>query len=328
MKSKLKITGTGKAGAVVSDVIEGELEHEGYRHAVVVKRAHKKAEGRHFSYSDETLQKTAQKNHALDRKILERLQDHPTIKVPRLHKDYTKKNLTVMSDFSAYGYEVLQTRLIETTLPAVTAINAAKTLARIQIALRDKNLMHGIKPVEDSKTQVRERLAEAHVLLYGNLDCYRELEAKFLSEDELLYPVGHPKNMAINGSGEVIVYDFGRVITGTQQFVPANFSAHIGLAWIGGVMAPERAKDFIRDFYTAFNEIIPIEEEWFVKFFAAELVHRGLAMRWIDPRMFKEVRKVSAKLAVHAVFLDVYENNTYSLGGLLESIDNHASKLL
>ena len=328
MKSKLNISDIGKAGGVVSDVIEAELEHDGHKHAVVVKRIHKKTEGKHFSYSDAALQDAAQKTHALDRKILERLQDHPIIAVPRLHKDYTKKHQTVMSDFTAEGYALLEDRLIETTLPAITAVNAAKTLAELQLALRDKKLMQGIKPVEDSKTQARERLAEAHVLLYGNLDCYRELEAKFLSEDGLLYPVARPGNMAVNGSGDIMVFDFSRVVTGSQQFVPASFLAHIGLVWIGGVMDPDRAKAFIKDFYETFNEIIPIEEEWFVKFFAAELVHRGLAMRWIDPRMFKEVRKVSAKLAVHAVFLDVYEYKCNTLAGLIESIDNHASKLL
>lgn len=328
MKSKLNISGIGKAGGVVADVIEAELEHDGHKHAVVVKRAHKKAEGKHFSYSDTALQNVAQKNHALDQKILQRLQDHPNVVVPRLLKDYTKKNLTVMSDFTAEGYTLIQDRLIGTTLPAITAVNAAKTLAYLQLALRDKHLMQGIKPVEDSKTQIRERLSEAHVLLYGNLDCYRELEAKFLSDKGLLYPVGHPKNMAVNGSGDVMVFDFGRVITGSQQFVPANFLAHIGLAWIGGVMAPDQARAFMHDFYDTFNDIIPIEEEWFVRFFAAELVHRGLAMRWIDPRMYKEVRKVSAKLAVHAIFLDVYDYKCNTLAGLIESIDNHASKLL
>lgn len=328
MKSKLNISDVGKPGVVISDVIEAELEHDGHKHAVVVKRVHKKTVGRHFSYSDTALQDAAQKNHVLDRKILERLQDHPTVLVPRVLMDYTKKHQTVMSDFTAEGYALMQDRLIETTLPAITAVNAAKTLAHLQQALRDKKLMQGIKPVEDSTTQARERLAEAHFLLYGNLDNYRELEAKFLSEDGLLYPVARPGNMAVNGSGEVMVYDFGRVITGSQQFVPASFLAHIGLAWIGGVMAPEKAKAFICDFYDTFNDVIPIEEEWFVKFFAAELVHRGLAMRWIDPRMFKEVRKVSAKLAVHAVFLDVYEYKCNSLAGLIESVDNHASKLL
>ncbi|HUP26623.1 MAG TPA: hypothetical protein VM124_03205 [Candidatus Limnocylindrales bacterium] len=328
MKPKLNISAVGKSGGVVSEVIEAQLEHEGKTEAVVVKRIHKKTEGPQFSYSDAALQKAALKNHALDRKILERLQEHPTITVPRLHIHYSRGRQTVMSDFNAHGYSLMQDRLIETTLPAITAVNAARTLANLQLALRDKSLMQGIKPVEDSKTQVRERLAEAHVLLYGHLDYYRELESKFLSEDGLLYSVGHPKNMAVNGSGDIMVFDFGRIITGSQQFVPANFLAHIGLAWIGGVMQPDKAQAFIHDFYEAFNEIIPIEEMWFVRFFAAELVHRGLAMRWIDPRMFKQVRKVSAKLAVHAVFLDVYENEALTLGALIGSLDNHASKLL
>ncbi len=328
MKPKLKISGVGKAGGVTSEVLEAQLEHHGHTDAVVVKRTHKKTEGSHFSYSDAALQKAAHKNHVLDRKILERLQDYPGVVVPRLHKDYSKGRQTVMSDFNAEGYTLMQERIIETTLPSITAVNAARTLANLQVALRDKDLMQGIKPVEDSITQIRERLAEAHVLLYGKLDCYRELEAKFLSDDGLLYSVGHPKNMAVNGSGEVMVFDFGRVITGSQQFVPANFLAHIGLAWIGGVMPQDKAQQFITDFYETFNEVIPIEEKWFVRFFAAELVHRGLAMRWIDPRMFKQVRKVSAKLAVHAVFLDVYENECTTLGALMGSLENHASKLL
>lgn len=328
MKSKLNISGVTKAGGVVSEVIEAQLEHEGKIHAVVVKRTHKKAVGSHFSYSDEALQKMAPKTHALDRKVLERLQNHPSINVPRLHKYYSKGRQTVMSDFTADGYSLMQDRLVENTLPAITAINAARTLAELQLALRNKNLMKGVSPVEDTQTQMRERLAESHVLLYGNLDVYRQLEREFLSEKGLLYSDGHPKNMAVNGSGDVMVFDFGRIITGSQQYVPANFLAHIGLAWLGGVLPGEKAKPFIKDFYEAFDEIIAIEEEQFVKFFAAELVHRGLAMRWVDPRLFRTDRKITAKLAVHAVFLDVYENGCRTFNNLLQSLAYHTEKLI
>lgn len=330
MKPRLKISSVGKSGGILSEVIEAQLEHEGQTHAVVVKRIHDKAKGKHFSYSDEKMQKAAYKSHALDRKILERLQDYPGLAVPRLHKGYSKANKTVMSDFNSVGYTLMQDRLVEDrdVLPTITAINAAKTLAELQLALRNKTLMRGIKPVEDSKTQMRERLAEAHVLLYGNLDLYRELEAKLLSEDGLLYSVGYPQNMAVNGSGDVMIFDFGRVITGSQQYVPSIFLAHIGLAWLGGVMPGEKAMTFINDFYETFNGIIPIEEKWFVRFFAVELVHRGLAMRWIDPRLVRKERKISAKLAVHAIFLDVFENNCNNLPKLLESIRSSVNNLV
>lgn len=319
-KPNLKISNIGKAGGVVSDVVEARLEHQGETHDVVVKRTHKNVQADHFSYSDVALQKAAPKTHALDRKILERMQNHLTVVVPRLHTSYSKGLQTVMSDFNAQGYSLMQDRLVEDTLPAITAINAGRALANLQLALRGRDVARGLNPVEDSTTQIRERLSEAHILLYGNLNVYRELEAKLLSEHGLLYTDGHPKNMAVNGSGEVMLFDFGRIITGSQQYVPANFLAHIGLAWIGGVMPGDKAKTFIYDFYEAFNEIIQIEESWFIKFFAVELVHRGLAMRWIDPRLFRPERKISAKLAVHAVFLDVFEKNYETLAQLLDII--------
>lgn len=324
MKSKLKISNIGKAGGVISDVVEAQLEHKGEVFDVVVKRTHKNVQAPHFSYADDALRKVVARTHVLDRKVLQRLQGHPTVKVPRLHMAHSKGLQTVMSDFNADGYSLMQDRLIEGTLPAITAANTAKTLASLQKALRDKTLMSGIKPVENSRVQIRERLAEAHLLLYGNLDVYRELEAKLLSEQGLLYTDGHPKNLAVNGSGEVMVFDFGRVITGSQQYVPANFLAHIGLACIGGVMPYEKAATFIKDFYDIYDGIVPIEEHWFVKFFAAELVHRGLAMRWVDPRLFKKGREIAAKLAVHAVFLDVYDKGHQTLKQLMESLQRNS----
>lgn len=238
---------------------------------------------------------------------------------------HSKGLQTVMTDFSAQGFTLMQDLLVGGMLPADTAVNTAQTLAELQLALRDKHLMSRVKTVENNKTQIRERLAEAHILLYGDLKIYRDIEEKFLSETGLLYTDGHPKNMAVNNKGEVMVYDFGRIITGSQQYVPANFLAHIGLACIGGSYTYDKAASFIREFYDAFNKIIPIEEEWFVKFFAVELVHRGLAMRWVDPRLFKQGRETKAKLAVYALFLDVFDKNSNTLDHLLESLRKNSN---
>lgn len=219
----------------------------------------------------------------------------------------------------------MQDKLVVDRLPLKTAVNTARTLAGLQLALRDKSITANIRPVEGSKTQIRERLAEEHILLHGELDVYRELEAKLLSETGLLYTDGHPKNLAVHENGEVMVFDFGRIISGSQQYVPANFLAHIGLACIGGVMPFEETAKFIHEFYGAFNDIIPIEEAWFIRFFAAELVHRGLAMRWIDPRLFRTERQTSAKLSVYSVFLDVFDKNCHTLHQLLDSLSRHSN---
>ncbi len=327
MKSKLKISDVSKLGGVVSDVLEGKLEHKGQTHSVVVKRTRKKVEAAHFSYSDTELKKAAPRTHALDRQILKRLQNYVGITVPILHMSHSKGLQTVMADFNFSGYTFMQDRLVDGTLPAGAAAETGHMLAELQLALADKNLMRGIKPVEDSKTQVRERLAEAHILLYGNLAMYRELEAKLLHNDGLLYTDGHPKNMAVNDSGKVMLFDFGRLINGSVQYPAPNFLAHIGLSWIGGTMPADKARVFIGDCYAAYNKVTPIEEEWFVRFFASELVHRGLAMRWIDPRLFRDNRKVKARLAAHAVFLDVFEANYSSLNKLLDSLQKHSNKL-
>lgn len=324
MKSKLKISGKEKNGGVVSVVIEAELHQNDEIQKVVIKRTHKKLRKPHFSYSDTALQNAAPRTHGLDRKILDRLQDNPKIRVPQLHKLHSKGLQTVMTDFNSQGYTLMQDLLVKGQLPVGTAVNAARTLAELQIALRDKRIMSKIKPIEDSKTQIRERLAEAHILLYGDLNTYRELEAKLLSEKGLLYTDGHPKNMAVNSAGEIMVFDFGRIISGSQQYVPANFLAHIGLACVGGAITYKTARTFVVDFYQTYNNIIPVEEEWFVKFFAAELVHRGLAMRWVDPRLFKQGSETKAKLAVYALFLDVFDKNINTLEQLLGSLEKNS----
>jgi hypothetical protein len=324
MKSKLRISENQKRGGVVSEVTEAQMHHNGSTHQVVIKRTHKKVSKLHFSHTDVALQDAAPKTHRLDRKILERLQGNSKVIVPKLHKQHSKGLQTVMTDFNSQGYTLMQDLLVKDRLPESTAVNAARTLAEIQIALRDNRLTGRIKPIENSKTQIRERLAEAHILLYGDLKTYREIEAKLLSDKGLLYTDGHPKNMAVSQAGKVMVFDFGRIITGSQQYVPANFLAHIGLAWIGGVMDSDRAKAFINDFYKTFNGIIPIEKDWFVKFFVAELVHRGLAMRWVDPRLFKQGRETKAKLAAYAVFLDVFDKNKNTLAQLLDSIEDNS----
>ncbi len=324
MKSKLKISDVQKDGGVVSDVVEAQLEQGGETQDVVVKRTRKNVEAPHFSYADTALRKAAARTHLLDRTILDRLQNHPTVLVPRLHSAHSRGLQTVMTDFNSQGFRLMQDMLVTNQLPPKTAVNAARTLAALQLALRDKSIMAKVKPIENSVTQIRERLAEAHILLYGHLEVYRELEAKLLSEKGLLYTDGHPKNMAVNDKGDVMVFDFGRVITGSEQYVPANFLAHIGLACIGGVMPYDVAQNFITDFYVTFNGIIPIEEKWFVRFFAAELVHRGLAMRWVDPRLFKSARESSAKLAVYSVFLDVFDRDYTTLNQLLGSLKNNS----
>lgn len=326
MSSKLYISNQQKSGGVVSSVTEATLEHQGSSYPVVIKHTHKKITGQHFSHTDTELQKAAPRTHALDRQVLIRLQNHPKVKVPYVYQRFSKGQKTVMSDFTAGGYQLLQDKLVQGTLGELSAVNVGRGLAELQLALNNKKLMKGIKPVEDSRAQIRERLSEAHMLLYGNLDLYRALETKLLEGNDLMYTDGHPKNMAVNDHGEVMIFDFGRIVKGSAQYPPANFLAHIGLAWIGGTMQPSNAKEFIDRCYNAYNAIIQIEQEWFVRFFAAELVHRGLAMRWVDPKLFLEKRKLSARLTVHAVFLDVFENNYVTLKQLLDSIETQTGR--
>lgn len=295
------------AGGVVSSVRAGTLTTRGkLTYRVAIKQTNSGVVGGpHLSHSDHQLIKQAPRTHKLDIDILTLLQNDSHIRVPKLHHTNKRQKLTVMADFRAEGYELMQDLLVANRLPLESAAAYGEMLARLHRRF-DDDAFANLKPVENVLHQMRgERLQEIHVLSYDNLDAYRALEAKLLEPEGLIYPDGHPKNTAVNAQGQVMIFDFGRSVIGSRQYPAPNFAAHIGLAMLGGCIEPEFGRHYIQMFCAAYRTYLPIEEEWFVQFFVAELLHRGLAMRWIDKRLAAHVRPAEMKVAAYSIYLQV-----------------------
>jgi len=320
------------AGGVISSVTAGEMWRDGETEPipVVIKRTHSDVVGGpQFSDSDKELLEKAPATHDLDAEVLWRLQDEALIRVPKVFATDSVKHETIMRDFRADGFRLMQDQLVEGSLPMATAWKVGHALAFLQIRLASLEL-GGLEPVEDSRVQMKERLWEAKTLLYDQLATYDQLETDFLDGDDpqLLYTDGHPKNMAIHPDGEVMLFDFGRIIRGSGQYPPANFTGQIGLATIGGALAPANGIEYIRQTVRAYDQVIPVDQTRFVRFFAAELIHRGLAMRWIDKRVAQRTGLDRTKLAAYGFFLKVFniENPIQTLDGMLDTLGETAEQ--
>lgn len=316
------------SGGVVSSVFPGWLQPDGGGKPIpiVLKRTARDIPvGGNFTHFDAALLANAPATHALDAQVLTLLQDDPNVRVPTLYAYDETENETVMRDFRADGFRLLQDLLVKGKLPPHSAEAIGQSLAALQLRMKESDF-DAVKPVEDPTTQVRERLHELCILLYdGRLKLYRSTEEKLLEDDGLLYTDGHPKNIAARKDGNVMPFDFGRMIRGSFQYPPANFAAHIGLATIGGCMSPKAGTDYIQQVATAYNRQISVDETLFVIFFLAEWAHRGLAWRWIDKRMAKTASLPEIKLASHALFERMTKSpKSLTMKKLMRSIEQTA----
>jgi hypothetical protein len=253
--------------------------------------------------ADRGLLEGAHATHHIDALALRLLQDHPHIKVPRLHHYDEQDRVTIMDDFRNEGFTLMQHALVEGKLPEASARQVGDALGRLQLRLREEDFKN-LEFAEDPQVQVLERLEELLPLLRDDLSLYNEIKAKFLEASGPVHVDGHPKNIGVDNEGNVVLIDFGRMILANEQYPAPNFAAHIALAVLGGLIPVKAGVKYIREFVEAYYAHIPLEEIWFVRFFLAELVHRGLAMRWIDKRMVGEVPPKTYKLAVYGLFLD------------------------
>ncbi len=288
-----------------------------------------------FSFPDQTsLLSVAPHTHALDGLILSHLQDLDIV-VPSLLHFSPEKRVTVMSDFRENGYGLLQDQLVNGELSKKSALEIGRALAKLTMIF--SQLPENIDQVEDSTIQARERLEELHGFLRPQLDLYRKIERKFLAGKHLIYTDGHPKNLALHAEdGSIMIFDFGRSIVADPQFVAPNFAAHIGLAVLGGCFRDARdGISYIQEFITAYNSEAQaeykIDEGWFVTYFMAEILHRGLSGRWIDGRIFSTATQQEVEKAVHAFAIDVFRpqgnESITTIDDLLSSLSKY-SKLI
>lgn len=318
--------GESLAGGIISEVFEAVVTKDGQTLPAVLKHTlPRKGPGTTFSHTDSALLADAFATHSLDLSVLRALQGNADVLVPTVYAGTPE--YTIMGDFRAQGFNLLQEDLATGAIQLSSAANVGHALAGLQTELGRPSLL-GLKPIESPIVQVRERLQELLVLLYGNLGLYREIEAQFLKPDGLLYTDGHPKNMAVNMHGEVMLFDFGRIITGNRQYPAPNFAAHIGLAMAAGVITPELGGEYIRSCVKEYDRHIAVNEDVFVKFFIAELLHRGLAGRWVDARLMGQAPD-DTKRAVHDLSLRVLDsvNPITTVEGLIANLTRSAAAI-
>lgn len=304
--------GNQMAGGVVSDVRAATwlMPEDTAPRAVVVKYTSSEVgevKPPFDADADGALLEAAAATHDVDAKVLFLLRDNPYIRVPKLL--HYRGQTTIMEDFRSRGYALMQDELVQGRLPASSASILGNMLGHLQLRLRESDCK-GLPFAEDPEVQARERLEELFPLLRDNLPLYYQIRDKFLEATGSIHVDGHPKNIGVDPDGNVILIDFGRMIQANEQYPAPNFAAHVALAMLGGLISPEAGSRYIREFVKAYRVHVPLEDIWFVRFFLAELVHRGLALRWIDGRMIGKVPRRTYKKAVYGLFLDAIEDAT------------------
>ncbi len=256
-----------------------------------------------------TLLNIAPHTHELDYLILKLLQNSNKVNVPHVIWGDPNKRMTIMRDFRHDGYSLVQDLLVKGQLTQKSASTIGKTLAYLVQEMKVINSQ--IEPVENAELQAEERLDELLTFLRPNIDLFRSIKKKFLTGKHIIPTDGHPKNLAINNKDEVMVFDFGRSIIADPQYVAPNFAAHIGLAIIGNCFDSiqfgiKYLYNFINNYNKHSDKSYQIEEMWFVRYFVAELLHRGLSGRWIDKRIFQKISLQQMERAIHDICIEVF----------------------
>lgn len=289
------------AGGVVSDVYSAILTANGKDKKIVVK--YTKSEigiSEIFSKTDiVNMLSDARAGHNLD--VL--LQESLSVPTPNIVAHFPAENITLMEDFTADGFKLLQNCLLEKEMPKNLAKKFGETVALLRNELKKET--DNFEQVEPTQNQFEERFFELKVLLYnGRMNIFNQIEANFIAQDseQLSWTDGDQKNFAIKQNGEIMAFDFGRSIKCDPDFMLPNLLGHLGLFIIAGYL--EDGVDFLqlcRESFEAkfgeFEKAYSMDEQKFVEYFTASLLHRGMAMRWIDPRIADIVGQDSLKHA-------------------------------
>jgi hypothetical protein len=241
----------------------------------------------------------------VDAQILKALQNHPVIAVPEVVAYFEKERVTIMRDFNEDGYTLFQDSIVAgKKLRRHIFMQIGAILAHLRQEM--ENMDH-IEGVEDRELQIEERTDELRVSLYnGRMGFYNKMWHELLDEKKssFTWTDGHPKNMAVNDSGDVIIFDFGRSIQCDPEYPVANFLGQIYLFGLTGSVSPRDAIAFSEMLIQSYGKTYSalklekkgLNERNLVWYLTAELAHRGKTMRWIDPKLVKldETRVKSA----------------------------------
>jgi len=137
------------------------------------------------------------------------------------------------------------------------------------------------------------------------MDILNEIQDDFLlnscqGNKGIIWTDGDQKNFALTDEGKVMAFDFGRSIVCDPEFMPANLAGHLGLFVIADYLNIDLVKAMLEAFQKEMqkhdsNYVLP--EKKVVNYFTASLLHRGMAMRWVDKRLADKIGEDSLKYA-------------------------------
>ena len=296
------------SGGVVSVVGKGHFLENGERIPVAIKHTKKEiALNDKFSpLESRNILKYAASTQHVDAQILTHLQGNPHIQVPKVISYYEKERVTVLRNFGEDGYTLFQDAIVAGSgLQPHTFVQIGVLLAHLRQEMR---AMKHIEGVENRELQIEERTDELRVSLYnGRMGFYNKIWHSLLDEKRsaFTWTDGHPKNMAINQKGDVVIFDFGRSIWCDPEYPVANFLGQMYLFALTGSIKPQDAialsESLIQSYRKTYSALTSDEntlhERNLVWYLTAELAHRGKTMRWIDPKLVK-INDTRVKLAV------------------------------
>ena len=295
------------SGGVVSVVGKGHFLRNEEHIPVAIKHTKKviALNDRFSPLESRNILKYAASTQHVDAQILTHLQSNPHIQVPKVVSYYEKERVTILRDFGEDGYALFQDAIVAgSRLQPHTFVQIGVMLANLR---KEMVAMKHIEGVENRELQIEERTDELRVSLYnGRMGFYNKIWHALLGENKstFTWTDGHPKNMAVNKNGDVIVFDFGRSIWCDPEYPVANFLGQMYLFALTGSVKPQEvialSESLIKSYRKTYSALTSDEnslhERNLVWYLTAELAHRGKTMRWIDPKLVKldETRVKSA----------------------------------
>jgi len=316
------------SGGVVSVVGKGTYHQDGVSTPVAIK--HTKSDialnDKFSPLESRNILKFAASSQQVDAQILTHFQHHAHIKVPEVVAYFERERVTILRDFTYDGYELFQDVIVRGLTASDVSLFATigTTLAYLRSEMAH---MHHVKGVENKELQIEERTDELRVSLYdGRMRYYNQVHSQLLdrARSTFTWTDGHPKNMAVNKAGNVIMFDFGRSIPCDPEYPVANFLGQIYLFGLTGSVAPKEVVRFTETLLDAYRKTYTqlastptnLHEQNLVWYISAELAHRGKTMRWIDPKLVK-IDETRAKLAVDH-FIDHVFNKLHPITTLID----------
>lgn len=102
---------------------------------------------------------------------------------------------------------------------------------------------------------------------------------------------GHPKNIAVKPDMlPATFFDFGRIVKGDERYVLPNLLAHFLLAIRAETLDAKKGLSYVKAVINGYMGGDTLDLEVFVDYVLAEMLHRGLAGRWVAGELAGEDR--------------------------------------